>query len=98
MIPELEQLHRLSKQVELAILAITNGRLIDDPSASAKGFDFIVGNFGVSEFIVDQWEGSYMPQIDGRSFRCECGCNVFQKSVTKSDRYKCNSCDMVYQS
>ena len=36
-----------------------------------------------------------MPRVDGVSFRCECGCNVFTEIGTK--RYRCNSCDATYQ-
>jgi hypothetical protein len=35
-----------------------------------------------------------MPKVDGKHFRCECGCNVF----TEYERYKyrCNSCYATY--
>lgn len=32
--------------------------------------------------------------LDGPSFRCSCGCNVFRK--TKDGRYKCNSCGGIF--
>ena len=35
-----------------------------------------------------------MPFIDGKSFRCECGCNVFTKSGDY--KYVCNSCELSY--
>lgn len=36
-----------------------------------------------------------MVKIDGKSFRCPCGCNVF----TKYDNlmYRCNACNTYYQ-
>ena len=33
--------------------------------------------------------------LDGPSFRCDCGCNVFRKTV--SGKYKCNSCGELYE-
>lgn len=33
-------------------------------------------------------------KVNGKSFRCECGCNVFRKSA--DDRYICNSCNAAY--
>lgn len=37
-----------------------------------------------------------MVYVDGatRSFRCDCGCNVFRKHP--GGRYQCNSCRAVY--
>jgi hypothetical protein len=32
--------------------------------------------------------------LDGPSFRCYCGCNVFRK--TACGKYKCNSCSELY--
>ena len=34
-----------------------------------------------------------MPFVNGKSFHCECGCNVFTK---KYNRYWCNSCGAAY--
>jgi hypothetical protein len=31
-----------------------------------------------------------------RSFRCECGCNVFRRCVDKANRYICNACKAYY--
>lgn len=52
------------------------------------------------EFIEtpEEWIQSFMPKIDGKFFRCECGCNVFAKSSTRPDYYKCNSCNLIYLS
>jgi hypothetical protein len=36
--------------------------------------------------------------INKKSFRCECGCNVFRKLVVDKTKYKCNACEIVYQS
>jgi hypothetical protein len=42
----------------------------------------------------------FMPKVNGVTFRCECGCNVFRKSIAKSKDgchwYQCNSCRAVY--
>lgn len=35
-----------------------------------------------------------MPKINGVSFRCDCGCNVFTK--VENDIYICNSCELRY--
>lgn len=39
-----------------------------------------------------------MPKIDGKFFRCECGCNVFTKSKTRAHILRCNSCLSIYSS
>jgi hypothetical protein len=36
-----------------------------------------------------------MPKIGGKSFRCDCGCNVFTK--IGEYRYRCNACRIEYQ-
>jgi hypothetical protein len=33
---------------------------------------------------------------DRRSYRCECGCNVFRKSKHNNMRFKCNSCGATH--
>lgn len=36
---------------------------------------------------------NYMPMVNGVSFRCECGCNVFHKpDSSRPDVFRCNSC------
>jgi len=35
-----------------------------------------------------------MPRVNGKSFRCECGCNVFKE--VQPLRFKCNSCSATY--
>lgn len=35
-------------------------------------------------------------KIGGRSFRCECGCNVFHHPGTDDDKFQCNSCGAIY--
>lgn len=41
-------------------------------------------------------------KILGKSFRCECGCNVFHHPQNETDGsmddeiFKCNSCNLVY--
>jgi hypothetical protein len=38
-----------------------------------------------------------MPKVGGKSFRCECGCNVFRVAVSDSSVYVCNSCQARYR-
>ena len=52
------------------------------------------------------WELSYdarrtgdkdvLCMIEGKPFRCECGCNVFRKLLKEPHKYVCNSCGAVY--
>lgn len=35
-------------------------------------------------------------KINEKSFRCDCGCNVFRKLIRNLNKYKCNSCGVVY--
>ncbi len=35
-----------------------------------------------------------MPKVGGKSFRCECGCNVF--TIIDKLKYECNSCEARY--
>ena len=37
-----------------------------------------------------------MLKVDGKSFYCSCGCNVFTEY--SKEKYKCNSCDTCYES
>lgn len=38
-----------------------------------------------------------MLKVNGKRFRCECGCNVFhQPDAEVPDRYACNGCDLWY--
>ena len=37
-----------------------------------------------------------MAIVDGKAFRCECGCNVFRNPVGKPSVYHCNSCGDMY--
>lgn len=40
----------------------------------------------------------FMPKVNGKSFRCECGCNVFHKpNADDPDLFSCNSCDTRYR-
>lgn len=34
-----------------------------------------------------------MLKVRGQSFRCECGSNVFKKSKTSDNLYRCNGCE-----
>ncbi len=38
----------------------------------------------------------FMPRINGVTFRCSCGCNVFRKLVKRPEVYVCNSCGDRY--
>lgn len=38
---------------------------------------------------------SCMPRVNGKPFRCECGCNVFKE--LDNLQYRCNACSSVYQ-
>ena len=35
-------------------------------------------------------------KVEGKSYRCECGCNVFRYLKYVKDKLKCNSCDVTY--
>lgn len=36
--------------------------------------------------------------IDGKSFRCQCGCNVFHKPEPDDEAiYRCNACHTEYR-
>lgn len=41
-------------------------------------------------------DNDIMPMIDGKSFRCSCGCNVFRRLKYNKNKYKCNSCEVIY--
>jgi uncharacterized Zn-finger protein len=36
-------------------------------------------------------------KVGGKSFYCECGCNVFNHPNGDADEYKCNGCPNVYR-
>ena len=36
-----------------------------------------------------------MPRVNGKTFRCECGCNVFTEIGPL--KYRCNGCRALYQ-
>lgn len=38
-----------------------------------------------------------MPMIDGRSFRCSCGCNVFRHPEGEPMVFVCNACRARYR-
>lgn len=44
----------------------------------------------------DEYTRDKMLYINGntKSFRCDCGCNVFRKFA--EHRYRCNSCEQTY--
>lgn len=49
--------------------------------------------------VTPEESGDVMPKVDGKFFRCECGCNVFRQLLRRLPRfmYKCNSCRAVYE-
>ena len=63
---------------------------------------------GTNVSAIDNWVGeqpeyletdvldpNVMIKLDGNSFRCECGGNVFAK--LRSGKYRCNSCEVLYE-
>jgi hypothetical protein len=45
-------------------------------------------------------KGDIMLRINGKSFRCECGANVFKKIKPEEEdgkeHFKCNGCEITY--
>jgi hypothetical protein len=42
---------------------------------------------------------NFMLKVAGRSFSCDCGCNVFTKPDDADlNKFKCNSCGVIYES
>lgn len=40
---------------------------------------------------------NFMPKVNGKFFRCSCGCNVFHKpDETRPYLFECNSCETWY--
>lgn len=54
--------------------------------------------FGSCARARERWHGEKpeqtMPKVDGKPFRCACGCNVFMR---RGDRYTCNGCRNRYE-
>ncbi len=42
-------------------------------------------------------ESNIMVKIDGKVFRCDCGCNVFHKPAYEMYIYECNACAAWYK-
>jgi len=41
---------------------------------------------------------NFMVKLAGKSYRCNCGCNVFHKpDKTRLDIYRCNSCCETFE-
>lgn len=41
---------------------------------------------------------NFTPRINGKIFRCSCGCNVFSKPNDQNlDLYECNGCGALYE-
>lgn len=69
--------------------------------------DFLEGEYGDSKKESEKPEpllgenGEVLQstlKINGKSFRCNCGCNVFHRpDKNKPDIYKCNCCDTYYE-
>lgn len=39
---------------------------------------------------------SVMPKVNGKPFRCHCGCNVFHHPPEKPEVFECNACEEWY--
>ncbi len=50
-----------------------------------------------SDEHVEVGEDDYMPRVQGVTFRCECGCNVFRKATHDEAVYVCNACKLRYR-
>ncbi len=37
-----------------------------------------------------------IPKIDGKTQRCECGCNVFRYTDERKVKLRCNACKALY--
>lgn len=46
------------------------------------------------ESMTEQTDLTVMIRIEGKPFRCDCGCNVFRKRA--ATQYSCNACDNWY--
>ena len=42
-------------------------------------------------------KSNVMPKINGKCFRCECGCNVFHHPTEDDLLFECNSCEEWYR-
>ena len=40
---------------------------------------------------------SVMLKVDGKPFRCQCGCNVMHRVSGDRDLYQCNACELQYE-
>ena len=49
---------------------------------------------GMTDVMTGAVRDQVMCRINGKYFRCECGCNVFTK--LGEFKYKCNSCNATY--
>jgi len=36
-------------------------------------------------------------KVEGKPFRCSCGCNVFHHPTNDADLYECNACGTQYE-
>ena len=43
------------------------------------------------------WSNDRFVKIDGKTFRCDCGGNIFRESLTFEGLYRCNSCGCDYR-
>lgn len=61
-----------------------------------EAFESSSTNFGrVDE--VKKPTASVMIKIDGKVFRCDCGCNVFNRPPDNPHVYECNACEAWYR-
>lgn len=67
-------------------------------SSIHKAIQFVPGPVWIKA-ISDSGQGpegtrQVMPKVDGKSFRCPCGCNVFTEIAPL--KFECNSCKVLY--
>lgn len=43
------------------------------------------------------WSDDRFIKIEGETFRCDCGCNVFRESLSFEGLFCCNSCNAHYR-
>lgn len=49
------------------------------------------------EIAKHQANPNILLKVAGKSFHCECGCNVFHHPGTDADEYSCNACKQVFR-
>lgn len=49
------------------------------------------------EYEKHQENKNIILNVGGKSFTCDCGCNVFHHPGWDKDEYRCNSCSATYR-